>query len=107
MSANNIPYLAPIAITPAQALVVTGLSNARTAQTNARTQIYRGTYPFPLTPIPTAGSRKYVVLVRDIKATLGLTEDNALAASLERAEPHNRKRGRPRLSQTASKGACE
>jgi hypothetical protein len=103
-SSLQVPVLA---VTPAEALVIGGLSNPRTAASNARTRIYRGTYPYPLTPAPGGGARKYVVLIRDIEATLGLTEDNAFIASPERAEPSHRKRGRPRLSQSASKGASK
>lgn len=104
MSATNILGLSHIAITPAEALVVTGLSNPRTAAVNARKRICRGTYPYPLTTAPGGGARKYVVLVRDIEAALGLTEAFAPGVPDEPAGQSRRKRGRPRLSQDTSGG---
>ena len=106
MSTANSLQVPVLAVTPAQALVITGLSNPRTAISNATTRIGRGTYPYPLTPAPGSGARKYVVLLRDIEAALGLTEGHVAAVALEPAGPRQRKRGRPRLSQKASLGTA-
>lgn len=110
MSATHSLQVPILAVTPAHALVITGLSNPRTAVSNATTRIGRGTYPYPLTPAPGGGARKYVVLLRDIEAALGLTEGTVFAASAELTEPagHSRRKlGRPRLSQRARQEVSE
>lgn len=107
MSATHSLQVPVLAVTPAHALVITGLCNPRTAVSNATTRIGRGTYPYPLTPAPGGGARKYVVLLRDIEAALGLTEIHASAEPPEPAGQHRPKRGRPRLSRTANRRASE
>lgn len=107
MSATHSLQVPVLAVTPAHALVITGLCNPRTAVSNATTRIGRGTYPYPLTQVPGGGRRKYVVLLRDIEAALGLTEGNAPTVPLDSVGRTRRKRGRPRLSRRARQGAGE
>lgn len=107
MSATHSLQVPILAVTPAEALVIAGLSHPRTAASNARTRIHRGTYPYPLTPAPGGGARKYVVLVRDIEAALGLVPGNGPIVRLAPSAPPHRKRGRRRLSQSASQETGE
>lgn len=107
MSATHSLQVPILAVTPAHALVITGLCNPRTAVSNATTRIGRGTYPYPLTLAPGGGARKYVVLLRDIEAALGLTEIHASAAPPEPTGQRRSKRGRPRLAKTSSRGGRE
>lgn len=88
----------PISVKPGAALVLAGLATHQNADNVASIRIARGTYPFPLRPVPKY-SRTKVVLISDIEATMrGVEADPPLASPITTKQ--SRRRGRPR------RGSC-
>ena len=95
--------LIKIALTPGEALLASGLlgstTTAQQAESTARTQIARGSYPFPVCQV--AGTKQSrVVLVAEIERVLrGLQPTAPQETQVQPAYPPRRRGpGRPRNS---------